>query len=528
MNSIIEILRCRQESCFNNRMPFGKKFANALRILFVASLILLQLSCLAVSIDPAYWDKPYDKPQYLLHPSSYPPDSDWFLNPNPPKNGVAEIPLAYGGSFNEGIDQSLGPFNTPRDVCAGITAAGKTGIKIVNWVDCKYMTTQPSKPSNPEGGVSEPAPEIKPDLNLSIPDNTHPLAIEIKVTENGKPVPNAKLKVHAFDMPDNDKKLAEYFLASSCTNCFWGTKGDKKVGLICEGYKPITPDSGGLLGPTSDSGSPASFEPNCPLWKTPLEVSTDGNGMAELEFFLDLAKLGDLAPQKGKPLSVPVSVEYWSEDGGKKIAEEDKELKTDYVGLVEGITYAAPPELDSEGNTIFDSNGKQQKTGDLANYYDPNSKIDPRTSTGLKGSDRARILEEGLLPRDVSTGRALKVGDVLHVGDKILINAENMVTISRGMSLSGDIWVRVRFLDGFVGKVGVSGNVPSHVVVIGKTPKETGFIDWATKFIYFAMDVNEVTGTVPKPKSEAIKAVVKTVVPEASPIYQAYSTGGRV
>jgi hypothetical protein len=172
------------------------------------------------------------------------------------------------------------------------------------------------------------------DLNLSFPNEvSHPLAIQIKVTENGKPVPNAKLKVHAFNMAGNDNKLADYFLASNCTNCFWSTKGDEKIASICEGYKTISSDNGGpLLGLTSNLGSSGSFEPNCPLKQMPLELLTDENGIVRLEFFLDLAKLGDQVPQKDKPLSIPIRVEYWSDNGEKKIAEEAKILGLDHVG----------------------------------------------------------------------------------------------------------------------------------------------------------------------------------------------------
>jgi hypothetical protein len=112
-------------------------------------------------------------------------------------------------------------------------------------------------------------------------DVSHPLAFVVTLTEKGKPIPNAKLKVHAFNLPGNDEKLADYFTVSSCTNCFWGSKGDKKIALICDGFKPISPDSGGpLLGPTSNPGSSGSFEPNCPLKQTPLDVFTYVYGMS--------------------------------------------------------------------------------------------------------------------------------------------------------------------------------------------------------------------------------------------------------
>jgi hypothetical protein len=357
----------------------------------------------------------------------------------------------------------------------------------------------------------------------------HPLAIVISLKENEKPVPNAKLKVHAFNLPGNDEKLADYFTVSSCTNCFWGSKGDKKIALICEGYKPIGPESGGpLLGPTSNPGSSGSFEPNCPLKQTPLEVVTDGNGMAKLEFFLDLAQLGDQAPRKGQPLSIPVKVEYWEKDGAKKIAEKDIDLNLDYVGVVEGITYEAPPELDRlTGDTVIDSitgKPKEQKTGDLVDYSG-----DPGTSAGLKKSDRVRISEEAkLLPEGVPTGRPLKVKDKLYVEDKILINAENLKVTRGNMVMSGGLWVRMRFFDGFAGKVGVSGNVPSHVVVIGPTPEKTGFTSWASSFIHWGSMIGSEIDSRANPKSYMIKEGMKQIAPELVPYLSAYSKAKKI
>jgi hypothetical protein len=359
-------------------------------------------------------------------------------------------------------------------------------------------------------------------------DISRPLAVIISLKENGKPVPSAKLKVHAFNIPGNGKKLADYFVASSCTNCFWSSKGDKTIASICEGSKPVSPESGGpLLGPTSNPGSSGLFEPNCPLRQTPLEVLTDGNGEAKLEFFLNLAELGDQAPMKNKPLSIPVKVEYWGEDGGKKIAEKEINLSLEHVGIVEGITYEAPPELDPiTGDTVIDSitgNPKKQKTGNLADYSD-----DPGTKTGLTRSDRVRMFEESMLPEGVAPGRQLEVGDKLYIDDRILINAENLKVTRGDVVMSGGLWVRMRFFDGFVGKVGVGGNVPSHVVVIGPTPEKTGFTNWASGFIHWGSMIGSEIDPRANPKSYMIKAGIKQVVPELLPYYSAYSKGKKI
>ncbi len=374
------------------------------------------------------------------------------------------------------------------------------------------------------------------DITIEVPDITppHPLAIKITLREKGKPIPNAKLNVHAFNLPDNYEKLAVYFLTSSCTNCFWGSKGDKKFASICKGYKPISPNSGGLLGPTTDPDNRGftGFEPYCPLREKPLEVLTDKNGIAKLEFFLDLAKLGDNGPRRWSPISIPVRVEYWGENGDKKVAESEIVLKTDYVAVVEDITYEAPPKLDIVGEPI----PGWKETGKLASYTDPNLKprSDPGTSTGRIQADRVRVTVEKpeRLSEGSQVGRTLNVNDTLYVGDYIIINAEKMrVTVagSPPVTYTGGIWVKVRFLDGTVGMVGVSGLVPSHFVAIGKDPKKTGFKDWATKFIEFAMDVNDITDTVPipDPKSEGTKFLIKTLTPGYLPGYELYQLGGK-
>jgi hypothetical protein len=132
MNSVIEFLRCRQEFCFNNSMLSGKKSANAVRMLFVASLILLQLSY--AQVDPAFWDKPFDKPQYVIHSSVVSNFRSWFLGPDP---------------GNEYKDEYFGPFNTPREVCDCIAATGKFDMATFNLAgpSCSLMPTQTGKPT---------------------------------------------------------------------------------------------------------------------------------------------------------------------------------------------------------------------------------------------------------------------------------------------------------------------------------------------------------------------------------------------
>jgi hypothetical protein len=192
---------------------------------------------------------------------------------------------------------------------------------------------------------------------------------------------------------------------------------------------------------------------------------------------------------------------------------------------VEGITYIAPPELNFNGNTIYDQvTGKpKQKTGNLNAYWD-----DPGTYGGLNRSDRVRVLETAKPLEGVPAGRPLKVGDSLYVGDNVLINAEKLKSIRGDVVMSGGITLAMRFFDGFVGKVGVGGNVPSHVVKIGPTPEKTGFTSWAASFIHWGSMIGSEINPMLNPKSYMIKAGIKQIAPEFLPYYSAYKKGMKI
>jgi hypothetical protein len=159
MNRLIENLKGKLMSCFNRRGLFENKAMLILMILFVATPTLLQLACSQQPDSISVWDKPFDSPQYLLHATGHGtmdgprPDDWWFLNPNQPTNGFVALPDGMGGTFTYSIDQSLGPFNTPREVCAA--AGGKTKDRSLGEFNCKNMASQPenpNQPNQPEGG----------------------------------------------------------------------------------------------------------------------------------------------------------------------------------------------------------------------------------------------------------------------------------------------------------------------------------------------------------------------------------------
>ena len=67
MNRVIENLLGKLGFCFNKRRLFENNAMLILIIFFVTSLILLQITCSQTADTNSNWDKPFDKPMYLLH-----------------------------------------------------------------------------------------------------------------------------------------------------------------------------------------------------------------------------------------------------------------------------------------------------------------------------------------------------------------------------------------------------------------------------------------------------------------------------
>jgi hypothetical protein len=151
MNRAIENLLGKQTFCFNKRGLLENNAMLILIIFFVTSLTLLQLAGSQPADENSIWDKPFSSPQYLLHATGHGtmdgPRSDdwWFLHSNQPKNGFIELPDGMGGTFTYSIDQALGSFNTPREVCAA--ASGKTKDSSLGEFNCKDMAAKPEKPN---------------------------------------------------------------------------------------------------------------------------------------------------------------------------------------------------------------------------------------------------------------------------------------------------------------------------------------------------------------------------------------------
>ena len=133
--------------------------------------LALLLVCQAQAVGPevalqstdssSEWDQPFDKPMYLLHTKGgkyYNSngeefgtiiDARWILDPN--NNGFIDIPnpKTEGAITRYRIDQTMGPYYTPREVCA--VAAEKypcivQGSEFIIF-NCKDMPAQPEKPN---------------------------------------------------------------------------------------------------------------------------------------------------------------------------------------------------------------------------------------------------------------------------------------------------------------------------------------------------------------------------------------------
>ena len=330
-------------------------------------------------------------------------------------------------------------------------------------------------------GSTETAPASY-ELAISAPDKVHhPLSMDIALTEDGKPIKNAKVQVHAYDIGDNSKALADYALAPSCTNCDWSSLGNKKVAILC---KPQP-----LLDLPCD---------------VPFNLTTDNSGIAKLELFLGLGEKDAKIPKRDAPLTIPLLVEYWKTDqNGKdlKAAEKKVEVKLDSIASVGFIEYKSPQKQDPNSEPV-------QSSGLLSGWND-----DIGTQVGdikIFKSDRVT-----LQPADGSAKRTLNSNDYVSPGDEITINTGGMLPefeegrLFRGKA--GEIAVTLNFFDGFVGKVIVPGtNLGTHTVEIGDSPQGSG---WSINFVNLAT-------------AAGAKYVVKNLFPATAPIANAHSVFG--
>ena len=312
-----------------------------------------------------------------------------------------------------------------------------------------------------------PTPAPEPDYRLRVQSNAPkaPLHFTIHLEKREgtdedapyQPVPGAKLKVFAPGYQGNENRLADEFVAPSCTNC-----QTRQTDL-------------GTLASLSDPVQAILME-------------TDGGGKAEISLFLDFGRLGNRVPQRDAPLEVPIAVEAWVNDGegGERIvAQTQQSAKLEAIGVVLAISYRDAQKYDVGGSPL------PRNQGPLESYYDdPGTRDGPRT---LSKADRVLVDWPGRASVGATgstSGMALTAGDLIHAGDRVMINACDMVTnrIVDGLPAGapGEIWVKVRFFDGLKAKVGVNGSVCRTPVTFGQSPESSGWLSSGQKFYYWA------------------------------------------
>lgn len=355
------------------------------------------------------------------------------------------------------------PFGTNPGESMSITAHGEQG-GVGGSVFYKYQwVCQPTENPDDSETASIPEPSLTPEtdyrLLIRTQSQTNPLAFTITLEQhaNGsyRPVPGAELRVSALAYEGNETRLADEFLAPACRNCEWREAG---------GY---------MLAHLPDSAQP-------------IILQTDENGQAKLTFFLDFAKLGAQVPQRYAPLEIPIAVEYLGSGDGENVkAEADFSASLDAIGVVTAITYQQAQMFDVVERPL------PRTSGPLESYYDdPGTRDGSRTLTG--GS---RVLYDwpgnaGLSPSGSTPGTRLNAGQLLHVSDRVTINACDMVTnrMVDGLPAGapGVVWVKVRFFDGTKAKVGVNGSVCKTTVTFGESPQASGWLSGGEKFFYWA------------------------------------------
>ncbi len=221
-----------------------------------------------------------------------------------------------------------------------------------------------------------------------------------------------------------------------------------------------------------------------PDWNRPLLLRTDAQGSARVELFLDFSALGLRGePQPAAGLEIPLllGVRTAAPGEGEKLRKEQRvNLQVPGIGVVESIRY--------ESARTGPGGGREWP---LAEYLD-----DPGTRDGertLVRGERVRVLranESEIGSPGAIVGRPLAAGHILQVGDAIRVNACDLDTRPLVDNLPhgypDQVWVGVRFFDGLRGRFGVSAQVCSAGLNIGRSADASGFRSGGKRFLYWA------------------------------------------
>lgn len=221
-----------------------------------------------------------------------------------------------------------------------------------------------------------------------------------------------------------------------------------------------------------------------PDWNRPLLLRTDAQGSARVELFLDfgvLGLLGALQPASGLEIPLLLGVRTAAPGEGEKLRKEQRvSLMVPGIGVVESVRY--------ESAKTGPGGGREWP---LADYLD-----DPGTRDGertLVRGERVRVLranESEIGSPGAIVGRPLAAGHILQVGDAIRVNACDLdtrpVVDNLPHGYPDQVWVGVRFFDGLRGRFGVSAQVCSSGLTIGRSADASGFRSGGKRFLYWA------------------------------------------
>lgn len=144
----------------------GNRYSCIIAIFLLLPSISVASALAQAADSSSKWDQPFGKPMYLLHTNGgkhYDSngeefgtiiDERWILDPNNSEFIDIQNPNSQGAIQRYSIDQALGPYYTPREVCT--VAAGKypciaQGSDFVLF-SCQGMPAQPETPDNPQEG----------------------------------------------------------------------------------------------------------------------------------------------------------------------------------------------------------------------------------------------------------------------------------------------------------------------------------------------------------------------------------------
>lgn len=223
-----------------------------------------------------------------------------------------------------------------------------------------------------------------------------------------------------------------------------------------------------------------------PDWNRPMLLRTDAQGSARVELFLDFGVLGLRGePQPASGLEIPLllGVRAAAPGESERLRKEERvSLRVPGIGVVESIRY--------ESAKTGPGGGREWP---LAEYLD-----DPGTRDGerrLVRNERVRVRranEWEIGDPAMMVGRPLAAGHILQVGDAIRVNACDLDTRPLVDNLAhgypDQVWVSVRFFDGLRGRFGVSAQVCSAGLTIGRSADDSGFRQGGKRFLYWAAD----------------------------------------